>query len=198
MKAQETFLAKSYEKLRSAIKDIAVDDRPDIYAISFWYYTESDDPRYPAIAVGYNTESNFQENIRSASDEGEARWNFAFWLQNELTNIGGEDDRLLNAWFAESPFYYSDEQNEEASEDDDLFDELLEKGSQFDDEFREAVITMTQRLFEEGVIEEVFGKNIPVLIHELEYYDEPISWTVRANPQGLADEFVNWAESAGL
>jgi hypothetical protein len=194
MKAQETFLAKSYEKLKSAIEGIPVGDRPDIYAISLWYHTEGDDPRYPKVIVGYNTESNFRENIRSASDEAEARWNFAFWLQNETDEIGGEEDRLLHAWFAESPYYYTDEQNEEASDDDDLFDELLDKGSQFDEEFIDAVITLTQRLFDEGVITSVFGKDIPVLIHELEYYEAPVSWTVRANPQGLADEFAKWVE----
>jgi hypothetical protein len=32
---------------------------------------------------------------------------------------------------------------------------------------------------------------------ELEYYDAPVDWTVRANPDGLVDEFVEWVEEEG-
>jgi hypothetical protein len=38
----------------------------------------------------------------------------------------------------------------------------------------------------------IFGRAIPVLIHELEYCDEIAEQNVRANPDGLADDFARW------
>lgn len=194
MTAKEVFVTNVYEKISSALNDIPVSDRADIYAISFWHDIDEDDLRYQRIMVGYNTLSNFQGRIKSASSESEAKWNFAFWLQNVLTEVGGVDEPLLSAWFAESPYYFSDEENEASCDDDELFDELGEKGAQFEDEFMGEIITATQRLFREGVISQVFGRDIPVLIHELEYYDAPAGWTLRANPPGLADEFLEWVD----
>lgn len=194
MPAKQTFIAKSYEKIRSTLNAIPAAERAEIYALSFWHDVDEDDLRFQKITIGYNTYGNLQGNIGLASSESEAKWNFAFWLQNELAEIGGVDDPLLKAWFAESPYYFSDEEDEASQEDDDLFDELGEKAGKFESEFLEGVIAMTQRLFNEGVIKQVFGKDIPVLIHELEYYDAPADWTSRANPQGLADEFVAWID----
>lgn len=194
MPAKQTFIAKSYEKIRSTLNAIPAAERAEIYALSFWHDVDEDDLRFQKITIGYNTYGNLQGNVGLASSESEAKWNFAFWLQNELTEIGGVDDPLLKAWFAETPYYFSDEEDEASQEDDALFDELGEKSGNFESEFLEGVIAMTQRLFNEGVIKQVFGKDIPVLIHELEYYDAPADWTSRANPQGLADEFVAWID----
>ena len=44
--------------------------------------------RKPRLVFGYNTETNYKKNISNASDSDEARWNFAFWLQNEEIVIG--------------------------------------------------------------------------------------------------------------
>jgi hypothetical protein len=44
----------------------------------------------------------------------------------------------------------------------------------------------------DGLIERVFGHAIPVLIHELEYYDEIAQQNRDANPDELADEFSSW------
>jgi hypothetical protein len=38
----------------------------------------------------------------------------------------------------------------------------------------------------------VFGRPIPVLIHELEYYPQIARQTERANPPGLAADFARW------
>ena len=44
--------------------------------------------------------------------------------------------------------------------------------------------------FKRGVIKEQLGKEVPVIVHELEYYDLPIMWTTRSNPKSLIDEFL--------
>ena len=69
--------------------------------------------RKPRLVFGYNTETNYKKNISNASDSDEARWNFAFWLQNEEIVIGDnyeeEDFKeliLRDRWVKASKWYY--------------------------------------------------------------------------------------------
>ncbi|MEU9299452.1 hypothetical protein [Streptomyces sp. NPDC048269] len=43
-----------------------------------------------------------------------------------------------------------------------------------------------------GLIEKVFGRPIPVILHELEYFEAVARRTELANPAGPADEFARW------
>lgn len=189
--ALEKFRQSARHKAMTALQQIPQDQREDVYALSFWFTRDDDDLRYPKIIISYNTFSHFQKSIEDASDEKEAKWNYAFWLQEDIDVIGGENDESLAAWLKGTPWYYTDEENEAAEEDDDeLFDELMERGDAFNEAFINEIIALTKSLFDEGFISSQFGKNIPVLIHELEYYDKPLAWTRAANPTGLADEFI--------
>ena len=192
MDAKEKFLDVSYTKIKKCIDGIDTTLSPDIYALSFYHFFEEDEGRFPMILISFNTISNYIENITKASSEGEAKWNYAFWLQEEVGLIGGMEDTLLAKWFKYTPYYYSDKESEKAMDDDDLFDIILEKDADFGSLFIEEIILLINKLFKEDLIKTKFGKNIPVMLHELEYYDRPISWTVRSNPDGLADEFLNW------
>ena len=50
-------------------------------------------------------------------------------------------------------------------------------------------------LHNNGIIKEVFGKSIPIIIHELEYYDKPVNWTKKGNPTGIVNQFIDWVEN---
>lgn len=190
MKSKDIFLAQSYDKLAQAISNIPEEIATDVYALSFFYYAEEDDPRFPSIEVSYNTHAQYLQQTANAAHETEAKWNYAFWLQEPVVKIGGKSDELLNDWFKASPYYYSDADQEATEEDDALFDRLMELGENFETEFIEQIINHTRKLFKEHVIERKFGKDIPVIIHELEYYDQPISWTQKANKPALIEEFL--------
>ncbi|HBK70360.1 MAG TPA: hypothetical protein DDZ39_01665 [Flavobacteriaceae bacterium] len=192
---KEEFYNQSFEKLKSAITNIDKSEIENIYALSFWFYNEDDELHFPTIILSYNTKSNFQKNIENASDENEAKWNFAYWLQNELEQIGGEDDKVLEKWFEKSKYYYSEEENELAEDDDDLFDKLCAKGEKFNKEFIELVVKMSSELHKNGIVKEIFGKSIPIIIHELEYYDKPVNWTKKGNPIETVKEFIDWVET---
>ncbi len=71
------------EQLRKMIEQSVTNwkHKEDIYAISLFVYDWDDDPFWPTVTLGYNTEKQYQESIAETSDEDEARWNFAFWLQ---------------------------------------------------------------------------------------------------------------------
>ena len=58
--------------------------------------------------------------------------------------------------------------------------------------FIEVLIEVVKELHESGFIKEQFGKEIPVLIHELEYYEEIAEQNLKANPTELVEEFAKY------
>src|ERR1700756_5159328 len=96
-----------------AIATIPAAEAPDVYALSFFIDNEGGDSRRPVLTVGYNTETQVDRTLHNASDPAEARWNYAFWLQSELTVVGdrnsdpagaaarGEWIRELGLWYEE-------------------------------------------------------------------------------------------------
>jgi hypothetical protein len=47
-------------------------------------------------------------------------------------------------------------------------------------------------LHAQGIIIQKFSREIPIIIHELEYYDKVIEWNKRANPLNLVADFEKW------
>ena len=56
-------------------------------------------------------------------------------------------------------------------------------------------VTVAQQLHGDGVVAETFGRAIPIVVHELEYYDEIVQQTREANPPGLVEDFARWVDS---
>ena len=83
------------EKIRDTIRTW---DQEGIYAVSLWVNDENDNPCTPSITLGYNTEAHYESQIARASSAGEARWNYAFWLQNEELYFGGEASAEVKEW----------------------------------------------------------------------------------------------------
>jgi hypothetical protein len=48
------------------------------------------------------------------------------------------------------------------------------------------------RLHASGAVTAIYGRSIPLLVHELEYYDEIAEQNKAANPPGVCDEFALW------
>jgi hypothetical protein len=193
-KELKNFTEKSYEKLKNAIQEIAnEEDKKEVYALSFCYTCDDDDLRFPKITLGYNTLSNVKEESYNATSKEDAKWNFDYWLQTEVETVGGKKDKLLKQWFAKTSYFYSDEENDRAiEEDEELYDKLLKKGDKFGKDFIKEVIVLAKRLLDDGEVEKVFGRNIPIIIHQRDFEDTPISWTKKANPAKLIKEFLEY------
>ena len=193
-KERKKFAEKSYEKLKNAIQEIVnEEDVNDIYALSLCYTNDDDDLRFPKIIFSYNTLSNVKEESYNAASKEDAKWNFDYWLQDEIEVIGGKTDKQLAQWFAKTPFFYSDEENTRAiEEDEDLYDKILRKGDKFNKEFIKDIIALTKQLFDEGEVEKNFGRNIPIIIHKQDFEDTPILWTKKSNPNKLLKEFLEY------
>ncbi|MDR0228166.1 MAG: hypothetical protein LBI72_03790 [Flavobacteriaceae bacterium] len=191
-----TLYTHLFKKVERAITTIANDNIEDIYALSFWKDNEDDDPRCPVIYISYNTESQVIAEQNNASDTMEAKWNFAFWLQNEVETLGGEDNTLFQ-FIKELGWYYTDDEQDEAEDledegDDTAYKAICAKDEQIQEAFMEVIISIVQELHQSNLIKEKLGKDIPVIIHELEYYDLPLSWTKQANPHHLVEEFLTY------
>lgn len=176
-----------YAEIKSVIQEWT---EPGIYAISFFVSDYDDDPQFPTVTVGYNTHKQYESSMQDASDLQEAKWNYAFWLQNEEYCFGYDDTgELVQNWIAENHF-----ENIEASEEEQ-YDEngrYIGNGPLITQKFIEQLVITACRLHAENIIKDHFGKDLPVIIHELECYEAIARQTQEANPNGEADEFVRW------
>ncbi len=164
-------------------------DKSDIYAISLFVQDNLDNPCEPTVTLGYNTEENFRSQIEDAWDEAEARWNYAFWLQNEEYILGLEDTQaIVKQWINAKGFHYYTYE--------EMFCADQEPSPQTYEGITEAfvkeLIAVVKELHESGFIRLQFGKDIPVLIHELEYYDQIAEQNLAANPPHIMGEFVKF------
>ena len=184
-------------------------DASDIYAISFFVYDFRDNPREPTVTLGYNTEEWFREYGSSEDDEKEARWNYAFWIQNRESVFGEPDEtgthEIVREWIKSNNLIdLPDEKTteEEIDENDpeavmqrwiknNTSDDLSEKVTK---KFIDVLVDVSKELHETGFIQDKFGKTIPIIIHELEYYDEIARQNERANPSDAVSDFVTWID----
>jgi hypothetical protein len=193
----------AFGAMADALAAVPAGQARDVYVVSLLVYDEEDDPRRPTITVGFNTEARVAETTPRdgeearwprASDAEEARWNYAFWLQNELLVLGDSerDPRgaaLRREWIDEAGLWYSDDDEERD------FDAAMERGGEITARFVALAVRLVRRLHETGVIERSFGRPIPALIHELEYYDDIAEQNRVANPPELVAEFDRWVKS---
>ena len=96
----------------------------EIYVVSFLVDDEDDDPRRPTLTIGYNTETHVRQVLAARprsglvadaapTDEAEARWNYAFWLQNRLAMIGDHGDdptgaQLRDEWIKDNGMWFDE------------------------------------------------------------------------------------------
>ena len=181
-----------YDTICTALAAIDTQVTPDIYALSFYMSDIDDDPRQPVLQLGYNTRTQVAQSAASASDAEEATWNYAFWLQNELTFVGEpgtQGAQLLQDLLQAKGLWYSDEDEAEH------FDHCMLKAGDMTACFVDACVRVAQALHATGVIEQQFSRPVPIVVHGLEYYDAIALQTRLANPPGLTQAFEDWIAS---
>ncbi|MFE9580512.1 hypothetical protein ACFYO1_29310 [Nocardia sp. NPDC006044] len=178
-----------------AIMSIPESEADDIYALSFYVTDQDDDPRQPILAIGYDTGTRYEDRAEMVSNPAEARWNFAFWTQNELVTVGDFDSDPVGAgareeWIKELGYWY---ETADVPDDNDEWDMRFQpRAEQIEGHFVLLCCELARRLHETGVIERTIGRAVPIIVHELEYYEEIALRTKLANPPGLADDFIEW------
>ena len=189
------------EILLSRIKQI-IDQWPveDQYAISFFVYTNEayeygDYSNVPYFAISYNTDSQCDTD----DPYGEERWNYAFWRQDETPIIDPDEEpemtALLFDWYKENGI------TDIGKEDADCYDSnfnYIGKGPVGHYELLQIIAEVAIKLQSEGYVEQHIGKDIPIIIHGLEYAWYDIEATKKANPHGEADTFIKAMKELGM
>jgi hypothetical protein len=180
-----------YERSRAWLEALDPSEAGDTYVVSFFLWNEDQDPRFPAILLDVNTETQVSQSSASAvADPAEVRWNYAFWRQEDGVFIAsrGTDTsgaELRRQWAEESGTWVDDA---ELASDPALW----ARASQTAVNFEVLVATVARQLHRNGVIATVFGRPIPTIVHELEYGPDSVEVNRAANPAGLVDEFEAW------
>jgi hypothetical protein len=175
-----------------AISSIPAGQAEDIYGISFFIDNERDDPRQPTLTIGYNTEAQIRRTVADACDEAEARWNYAFWLQNEVTVIGDltrdpDGAAARRQWISELGLWY-----DEPTHPEFWMTTVGPTAALIEANFNQACVQLARDLHNDGVVKSAIARPVPVILHELEYYEGIARRTEAANPPGLADDFTAW------
>ncbi|MBI3928353.1 MAG: hypothetical protein HY319_22620 [Armatimonadetes bacterium] len=182
-----------YTRVSEALDAIPAGEATDVYALSFWAYPEDDDPRRQVLDFSYNTNAQAETSAEYASDAGEARWNFAYWLQNSLALIGNLEDsvgaRARQSWLNSLRLNYSDEDEEND------FERCNQLARKIEREFWQLCARVGRRLHDEGLVTAKFGHGLPILIHNQEYDERVLDVTRKANPDGVCAEFEAWVNS---
>lgn len=174
-------------RLRSLPKAIT----NEIYAISL--FMDLQDIDEPQLVFSFNTTAQVTAAMAGKTqaygkpaDLAEATWNYAFWLQRPnsrfLTPVDSEDGKLWESLRQENGLHYEESDDFASDQYEERIRALL----------TDVAVSISKKLHESGAIVEIFGKSIPVIIHELEYYDEIAAITKQGNPPGVADEFIEW------
>jgi hypothetical protein len=173
----ETLALKIEEQIyHKAVAAISGWNESDIYVASFYSWQDEDDPCKPRLTIGYNTERQYESALEEADgDANDARWNYAWFLQDEdaFCEHGGdaEAEELIRQWVASQGI---DEEDWEACEP-------------LEGAFNDILVRVVQRLHRDGVLKARLGREIPVLIHGLEYYEETLEINELANGAELLD-----------
>lgn len=159
----------------------------DIYAISFYVSNIADNPCYPIVILGYNTESYVHENL-DQSDEQEVRWNYAYWIQNREAVFGDTNVQpLLKQWIESHGLPHIDNFNLYFNT---VGEETLEKMELIPIKFQEILVNVAQEIHTLGILEKKFHKELPILIHGDEYDDFVARQNNVANESIDIDDFV--------
>lgn len=183
-----------YHRIRVALEEIPSTEVGEVYALSIFMDEENPEEEGPVLQFGYNTEAQVTKSL-NLTDAKEARWNFAFWLQNQAAFVPDERDqyalRIRRNWLIDRGFYLTDEDFERGD------DRVWELQEQRHSEYWRVSARAARRLHDEGVISSRMGGPVPVILHSLEYYEKFAALTQQANPPELEaiGEFLAWCNS---
>lgn len=163
----------------------------DIYSISFYVNDMEDNPCRPTVTLGFNTEEEVSKNLMYA-DEQEVRWNYAYWPHNIESTFGIKDtsSMLIKKWVLENNFLYKENYNPF-----DTTIELINELGKITDAFVQILIDVVKEIHSRGIIRKKFNCDIPILIHELEYYDKSATQNIEANGAELVKDFTDYIYS---
>lgn len=173
----------------------------DIYAISFLVcanetYEYDGCSNVTEFSVSYNTE----KDCGGADPLSEERWNYAFWRQNETYIIEADPTSegmgILFDWYRENGIDHIGYEDPATCYDTEM--RCIGKGPVGCYELVQEITAVAKSLHNSGFIQHMFGRPIPIIIHDLEYSWYMIEATKAANAEGEAAEFLAAMKALGI
>lgn len=164
-----------YSRIKAIMETWNKDE--EIYAISF-FLQDGGEGEIPSLAVSYNTE----EYCDSAPDNDEERWNYACWSQDEENVIEEQEEKILKEWYESQGISVEELGYEDSEENYDENGNDIGKGPKGLYELVQILPDVAKKLREEKVVERCCKKNVPIIIHDLEYTWYMVEATKKANP----------------
>nr|WP_198351580.1 hypothetical protein [Streptomyces typhae] len=164
----------------------------EIYVLALNIWRVDADNRRPYVDIGYNTESQYEEQMRRDSDHWEARWNYAFWILEGFDRLGNvPEDRVGGPLFEGEVrslgIWYDGEFDLGRTLEDDG---LRAKSGLLELHFHDAVVGLARHLHESGTIERIFGRPLPVMVFDMDCPGWEEEATKAANPVELIEDFL--------
>lgn len=176
----------------------------DQYAVMFFIYpnemyTYGEYENLPEFKMLYKREQDMNHESNplgiSASDEGEERWNPAFWdwdTQGVVIDYGDVDpmtDAFVH-WLEATGV--QDIGGEEAGSDWDENGVYIGNAPNGTMELVQLAAEIAAELQTSGVIEAKFGRKLPILLSDFEFTWYMVKATHEANPGGEAEAYVQY------
>ena len=173
---------------------------PGAYAAGIYIHYVADDGRRPVVVACLATEAGVEEAMRRSpgllrkrpvpADENEARWDIAFWSHPDLARFGDPDEdpdgaEAFERWIRLEGLWYSDEEEERD------FDRAWDRGEEIDRKVLAMLAESASELHRE-LVPRVFGSAIPIVIQDPDFEEPAAEATSRANPPGLARDYLTW------
>lgn len=166
----------------------------EIYAVTFRIDGVDQDPRFPYLAIGYNTETEVARQLaeRGGAEPWEARWNYAYFPPSGLEGIRviGHDPahdpvgaELHRSEAVAQGLWYEDEDDLSEQEED-------ERGEALAEQFHALCVDVARRLHTDGRLVGALGRPVPVILYDMFDPDEMFALTRAANPPELLTEFL--------
>jgi hypothetical protein len=166
----------------------------EIYAVTFRIDSVDQDPRFPYLAIGYNTETEVARLLAEPSppEPWDARWNYAYFPPSGLegVRVTGHDPtndpvgaELHRREAMAQGLWYEDEDGLSEREQDERDEQLAEQ-------FHELCVDVARQLHTEGGIVSALGRPRPVILYDMFDPDEMFALTKTANPPELVTEFL--------
>jgi len=186
----------STEQLREKLSKLLLDqiktfDDASIYALSLYFEAYEGEDFIPNVYLSYNTES--EDNRDPSSEE---RWNYAFWLQNEIPILAEDEIKSeVLSWLKKKKV------KDIGFEEEPIFDHkanYIGKGPNGLQEILALFVEIIKDLHQSGAIKSQFNKDIPVILHDLEYRWYYLEATKKANPSSTIGDFLELYDSYGV
>lgn len=144
----------------------------DIYAFSMFIDINEEDYSDILLYFGYNTESQYKTEILDNSDKIAVRWDYDYWLQNEVFCFGEDSptNNLIYVWTKQQKL----------------------QGEDIINIFTKQIINAVIEIHKSGTIKEKFDTELPIIIHTRDYHHNIANINLKANGEYLSQDFVDY------